>query len=81
MALGAVGYLSKPRGEFITLFNALSPSNSVHPLAKGLPSIYGYGKVDEGAQTFDKRTVAQKGWDTVVGLLSRKQDHKNGDTP
>ncbi|KAH6893995.1 TKL/TKL-ccin protein kinase [Coprinopsis sp. MPI-PUGE-AT-0042] len=81
VSLGAVGYLSKPRGEFITLFNALSPQASDHPLAKGLPSIHGYGKVEEGMQGLDKRSITQKGWDSIVGLLSRKQDHKNGDTP
>ncbi|KAG2006316.1 TKL/TKL-ccin protein kinase [Coprinopsis cinerea AmutBmut pab1-1] len=83
VSLGAVGYLSKPRGEFITLFNALYPDNSKHPLAKSFPSIHGYGKVEHGSQTRDTRSLSQKGWDSIAGLLSRanKNDHKEGDIP
>jgi len=65
--LGAVGYLSKPRGRFITLFNAFSPQNSDHAMVRRLPSIYGYGQVKDGSQKLDKRSRLQQGLDAVTG--------------
>ena len=67
IVLGAVGYLSKPRGRFITLFNAFSPEKSNDGMVRSLPSIYGYGKVKEGSQRLDKRSRLQQGLDTVMG--------------
>ena len=68
--LGAVGYLSKPRGEFITLFNAYSPVTSSHPAIQVLPSIDGYGRTPTNFQRTDRRTVWQKVWDPLGGSLS-----------
>ncbi|KAJ3889164.1 hypothetical protein GG344DRAFT_52196 [Lentinula edodes] len=72
VALGAVGYLSKPKGEFITLFNAFHPQNSVINGVKSLPSVHGYGKVSTGNQRQDKRNAAQRSLDTIAGLLTLK---------
>lgn len=65
--LGAVGYLSKPRGHFITLFNAFIPEQSDDLMVRSLPSIHGYGKVKEGSQRLDKRSRLQQGLDAVTG--------------
>jgi len=74
--LGAVGYLSRPSGSFITLFNSFNPSTSTNGRAKGMPSLEGYGKVIQGSQRQDRRTVAKRGLDIIQGLLwfrSRKE--------
>ena len=70
--LGAVGYLSKPSGFFVTLFNSLSPEEATVEAARGLPSLYGYGKVTTGNQRQDKRSVAQRGLDAMIGFLTFK---------
>ncbi|KAF9462806.1 hypothetical protein BDZ94DRAFT_1260375 [Collybia nuda] len=72
VSLGAVGYLSKPDGSFVTLFNALNPEKCVNPAVKSLPSVYGYGRVSSGSQRQDKRNAAQRGLDAFVGLLTFK---------
>ncbi|KAJ3735589.1 hypothetical protein DFJ43DRAFT_991000 [Lentinula guzmanii] len=71
-ALGAVGYLSKPKGEFVTLFNAFHPQNSDVSLVRCLPSVHGYGKFSTGSQRQDKRNAAQRSLDAVAGLLTLK---------
>ncbi|GLB45720.1 putative protein tyrosine kinase [Lyophyllum shimeji] len=70
VALGAVGYLSKPAGAFVTLFGAFHPEKSQEPATRELPSLYGYGRVTTGGQRQDKRNAAQRGLDAVVGLLT-----------
>ena len=72
--LGAVGYLSKPSGFFVTLFNSLSPEQAGIEAARGLPSLYGYGKVTTGSQRQDRRTVAQRGLAAIIGFLTFKHD-------
>lgn len=74
VALGAIGYLSKPKGEFVTLFNAFNPQRSASTvlLGKDLPSVHGYGKVSTGSQRQDKRNAAQRGLDAIAGLLTFK---------
>ena len=68
--VGAVGYLSKPRGQFVTLFNALIPGIADHPGIQTLPSIHGYGPAQAETHKQDKRTVTQKGMDVFAGLLT-----------
>ncbi|KAG6898187.1 hypothetical protein C0993_007044, partial [Termitomyces sp. T159_Od127] len=68
--LGAVGYLQKPEGKFVTLFNSFSPEIGQESAVRGLPSLYGYGRVSSGAQRQDKRNAAQRGYDAFVGLLT-----------
>jgi hypothetical protein len=70
VALGAVGYLSKPSGSFVTLFNSLSPEKASAEGAQGLPSLYGYGKVVTGSQRQEKRHAALRKFDAIVGFLT-----------
>jgi hypothetical protein len=72
VALGAVGYLSKPKGEFVTLFNAFSPEKAADPNVKALPSIWGYGRLNVGSYRQDKRNAVQRGVDAIQGLLTFK---------
>jgi hypothetical protein len=67
--LGDVGYLSKPKGAFVTLFNALKHQKAGGFLG-GLPSMSGYGNVSKGSLRLDKKNVAQKGLDAFSGLLT-----------
>ncbi|KAF9555212.1 hypothetical protein CPC08DRAFT_139849 [Agrocybe pediades] len=68
--IGAVGYLSRPQGRFITLFNALNPRKGSHPGIQLLPSIYGYGQVKDDVQRLPKKTVAQRAMDMFIGSLN-----------
>ncbi|KAJ3730506.1 hypothetical protein C8R42DRAFT_650363 [Lentinula raphanica] len=72
VALGAIGYLSKPMGEFVTLFNAFRPQDSTIDLVKNLPSVHGYGKFSTGTHRQDKRNAAQRSLDAIAGLLTFK---------
>lgn len=72
VSLGAVGYLSKPTGTFVTLFDSFHPERSTSPEVRGLPSLYGYGRVAWDSQRQDKRSMAQRGLDAFVGLLTFK---------
>lgn len=72
VALGAVGYLSKPTGAFVTLFNSLKPYESVNRGAKNIPSLYGYGRVVRGSSRQDKRNVAQRGMDVINSWLTSR---------
>lgn len=65
--LGAVGYHSRPRGEFITLFNSFRPSESPGGRARDISSLFGYGSVKQGVQYVDKRSLAQRAVDKLVG--------------
>jgi hypothetical protein len=67
--LGDVGYLSKPKGAFVTLFNALKHQKATGFIG-GLPSMSGYGNVSKGSLRLDKKNVAQKGLDVFSGLLT-----------
>ncbi|KAL0952988.1 hypothetical protein HGRIS_007199 [Hohenbuehelia grisea] len=64
--VGSVGYLLKPNGSFVTLFNAFNPLKSA---GVNLPSLHGYGLVSVGKQRQDKRSAAQRGLDVVAGLF------------
>jgi hypothetical protein len=68
--LGDVGYLSKPSGTFVALFNAFKPDKTSNGLTAGMPSIAGYGNVSRGSQRQDKRNAAQRGIDAFSGLLT-----------
>ncbi|KAF8415820.1 hypothetical protein L210DRAFT_2608514 [Boletus edulis BED1] len=70
--LGAVGYLSKSKGEFITLFNAINPLQSTDERLRQLPSMYGYGKFEVQKREEGKRSVAQRGLDAISGFLTFK---------
>jgi len=68
--LGAVGFLSKREGRFVTLFNASNPGATSAGKADELPMLLGYGKVLQGTQRQDKRNAAQRGFDRVQGIFS-----------
>jgi hypothetical protein len=68
--LGAVGYLSKPSGTFVTLFNVFQPDQSDNTVVQDMPSIYGYGRVAVGSQRKDERNAAQRSIDAFVGKLA-----------
>ena len=68
--VGAVGFLSKPRGRFVTLFNALTPDEALHSGIRALPSIQGYGLTRVETHRQDRRTVTQKSIDAFAGLLT-----------
>ncbi|KAF9529086.1 hypothetical protein CPB83DRAFT_812894 [Crepidotus variabilis] len=67
VAIGDVGYLSKPRGAFISLFNAIKPMKS---MIINFPSMAEYGSVTRGSLQLDKRTAAQKSIDAFSGFLA-----------
>lgn len=66
--LGAVGYLSKPQGAFVTLFNSFNPIKTSGVQGKEFPSLHGYGQVTTGSQRQDRRSAAQRGMDAIAGL-------------
>ncbi|PPR04893.1 hypothetical protein CVT26_012713 [Gymnopilus dilepis] len=68
--LGAVGYLSRPKGEFVTLFNAYEPRKSDQRRIQSLPSVHGYGSVKDDVQRLPKKTITQKAFDMIVGSLT-----------
>ncbi|KAL1669009.1 hypothetical protein GGF50DRAFT_45197 [Schizophyllum commune] len=70
--VGAVGYLSKPSGRFVTLFNAFAPDHAEEESIRGLPSVSGYGTWRVGVQQVEKRGIAQRGLDAIVGFLTYK---------
>ncbi|PCH42817.1 hypothetical protein WOLCODRAFT_25573 [Wolfiporia cocos MD-104 SS10] len=77
-ALGAVGYLAKPAGEFVTLFNAFKPYESSDGRTGGMASIEGYGRVSSGSHRQDKRSVAQRGMDMIQSWLSSRSSPTAG---
>ena len=75
--LGAVGYLSKPEGSFVTLFNSmdrLAPDGS--PV--DFPSLSGYGRVATSSTRFEKRNAAERGIDMIRNFLSSKRKLDDG---
>lgn len=71
--LGAVGYLQKPEGAFVTLFNCVNPEKSPEGHPAGMPSVYGYGKVTAQSQRLDQRSATQRGFDAFTNIF-RKND-------
>ncbi|OBZ74270.1 hypothetical protein A0H81_05040 [Grifola frondosa] len=75
VALGAVGYHSKPSGQFVTLFNSFDPAKTSAGMTGDLPSLYGYGLVSKGNQRQDRRTVTQRGKDMIQSwIMSRSRN-------
>jgi len=66
--IGDVGYLSKPSGGFVTLFNAIKPSKLIMNL--GLGPVSEYGSTSKGSMRLEKRSAAQKGLDAFSGFLA-----------
>jgi serine/threonine protein kinase len=70
--LGAVGYLSKPDGQFITLFNALEPSRGSEHSLRDLQSMYEYGDFSKYGREENTRNVVRRSLDTLPGFLTFK---------
>ncbi|OJA20637.1 hypothetical protein AZE42_09915 [Rhizopogon vesiculosus] len=68
--LGAVGYHSRPKGQFITLFNAMQPHKTSGSKITTIPSLGGYGSIRTGKKFDSKLTVTQRGRDLISGLLT-----------
>ncbi|KAK7032471.1 hypothetical protein VNI00_013030 [Paramarasmius palmivorus] len=79
IAIGAVGYLSKLNGAFITLFNAFNPEQSGEPRLESIPNVYGFGKVNTGSQRQDKRNALLRGVDTIAALSTFGGRGKGGE--
>ena len=67
--VGDVGYLEKPRGAFVKLFNAFTPPKPSGTRVQRIPSIHGYGEVTVSSQKQNKRTVAQRGIDALQSMF------------
>ncbi|KAF9039939.1 hypothetical protein BJ165DRAFT_1613590 [Panaeolus papilionaceus] len=65
--IGAVGYLSKPAGQFCPLFNSMSPTKSDKIEIKALPPLGKDGDVTIGIDRSDTRTLTHKVYDLVSG--------------
>ncbi|KDQ11798.1 hypothetical protein BOTBODRAFT_35049 [Botryobasidium botryosum FD-172 SS1] len=76
--LGAVGYLQKPHGRFVTLFNAFEPGASSDGRLD-LPSIHGYGLCEVDSFQQNKRNAAQRGLDWAAARASSLIFHSHSD--
>ena len=54
----------------MTLFNSFEPMKSSGGVARDMPSLFGYGRVNVGNQRQDKRNMAQRGMDVIQSWLS-----------
>ncbi|KZT05047.1 uncharacterized protein LAESUDRAFT_750759 [Laetiporus sulphureus 93-53] len=70
--LGAVGYLSRPSGTFIPLFDAFKPLESSDTATGAMASLQGYGNIPMGSSRNDKRGVARRGMDMLHAWLAAK---------
>jgi hypothetical protein len=70
--LGAVGYLSAPKGEFITLFNAMKPQKTAGSKITNIPSLSGYleGPIQFGKKFNTIRTITRRGIELISGFLT-----------
>ena len=71
IALGAVGYHSRPSGSFVTLLNAFHPVESSLGKIREMQSLYHFGTVPLNSQKYEKRSVARRGIDMVQTWISR----------
>ena len=74
MAIGSVGYLRKPEGEFVTLFNAFDPPRTSGGVLGGMANLHGYGNVRKRSQRHDKQNRTQRGLNTLQSWYSSKLD-------
>jgi hypothetical protein len=65
--VGALGYHSKPSGEFITLFNAFEPPLSNRD--ETIPSLYAYGPVATASARKDTRSARERAFEGIRGML------------
>ncbi|KZT67818.1 kinase-like protein, partial [Daedalea quercina L-15889] len=63
--LGSIGYLAKPQGKFVTLFNAFKPLESSGGCMSSVDPIESLKSVTRGMQKSDERSVVQRGTDMI----------------
>lgn len=74
VALGAVGFLSRPSGNFVTLFNSINPAATPDNRVHGIPSVHGYGPYRDATTTRTvRKNIARLGYDMIQGLLTFKK--------
>ena len=76
MQLGVVGYLLKPVGSFVTLFNVFDLVGMSGGVASQLLWLSGYGEVVQGSQQQDQRSATQCGYDFLQGFIVWKKDEQ-----
>jgi abelson tyrosine-protein kinase 1 len=64
--LGAVGYLSKPDGRFVTLLNCFDGTRTGRV---AFPPMSDLGKVDTFSARNEKRSAALRGFDIIRNLV------------
>jgi hypothetical protein len=77
--LGAVGYLSAPKGKFVTLFNAMEPHKTAGSKVINIPSLYGYLKepIRIKKKIYTTRTITQRGLELISGFLTFPPTDRN----
>ncbi|CAA7262077.1 unnamed protein product [Cyclocybe aegerita] len=70
--IGDVGYLKKPAGRFITLFNALKPPKTLDAYNVPVRYMSEFGNVAKGSLRLDRRSAALKGFNAFSGFLTFK---------
>ncbi|KAF9039913.1 hypothetical protein BJ165DRAFT_1494598 [Panaeolus papilionaceus] len=65
--VGAVGFLSKPAGQFVTLFNAITPEKCHEIKIRSLSSLRNNGNVAIGVDKSDSRRLSRKAYDFISG--------------
>ncbi|GJE88953.1 hypothetical protein PsYK624_050410 [Phanerochaete sordida] len=72
VAVGAIGYLKKPEGSFVTLSNAFSPPGAKDGHSNGLPSLGGYGRTPVSTEKIEKRSSGRRALGHLQGIVSRQ---------
>ncbi|KAJ7189705.1 hypothetical protein B0H12DRAFT_1308070, partial [Mycena haematopus] len=69
--VGAVGFLDRTSGLFVTLFDSLHPDLDRAADAKAIPSMVKYEHaVTIGTQEHTQRTAVQRGFDMLAGIVT-----------
>ena len=66
--VGALGYHSKPTGEFVTLFNAFEPPAALKS-DDDIPSLHAYGLVATATARKDTRSARDRAYEGIISLL------------
>ncbi|KAF9039931.1 hypothetical protein BJ165DRAFT_1494612 [Panaeolus papilionaceus] len=64
--VGAVGFLSKPAGQFVTLFNAMTPQKCYRIKIKTLSNLGNNGNAAIGVDKSDSRKLVHKAYDFIL---------------
>jgi hypothetical protein len=67
--VGALGYHSKPTGEFITIFNAFEPPMDVMNRVDTISSLHAYGPIATASVRKDTRTARERAFEGIRGII------------